>query len=66
MGLLCTFRCDRCGLKEETKYRDNYFGTIRQYDAETYLCQKCRDGLHKAIQDYIHKIGPYSQNEEGT
>lgn len=63
MGLLCKFVCDRCGLTEETK-RDNYFGTIKQYDAETYLCQKCRDGLNKAIRDYIHKTGSYSENEK--
>ena len=59
MGIRCTFMCDRCGLKEETIHRDNYFGTIKQYEAETWLCEKCRNGVRKAIQDYIHGTGPY-------
>ena len=67
MVLHCKFVCDRCGLTEETKHRDNYFGTIKQYDAETYLCQKCRDGVNKAIRDYIRGTGPYHHmNKEGT
>lgn len=64
MGFLGTFECDRCGRVELSKFKDNYGGSISRYDAETWLCEKCRGGLNKAIRDYIHKTGPYSKNEK--
>lgn len=59
MGFIGTFECDRCGCVELSKFKDNYGGSITRYDAETWLCEKCRNGLRKAIQDYIRGTGPY-------
>lgn len=66
MGFLGKFECDRCGYGELSKTKDNYGGSVTRYDAETWLCDKCSDGVRKAIYDYIHGTGPYHHmNQDG-
>lgn len=60
MGFLGTFQCDRCGYTVDSNVKDNYYGcSVIRYDADTWLCEKCRDGLQNVIRDYIHATGPF-------
>lgn len=54
MGFKGIFTCDRCGYVEEAYDKENYCGTVKRYDAELYLCDKCRNGLHNVMYQYLH------------
>lgn len=47
---------------EEASDKENYRGTVKRYDAELYLCDECRSGLHKVMYQYLHPETKEDQN----
>lgn len=63
MGFKGIFTCDVCKKVEEATDKENYRGTVKRYDAELYLCDECRSGLHKVMYQYLHPEAKEDQTD---